>query len=90
MSISIKEILNNKFEVTINKKNTTKHTVILSDKFYEDLTNKLISKKKLLEYSFEFLLDREANTSILSFFELEIISKYFPEYKKEIKKLILP
>ena len=49
------------------------------------MTKKKISKKKLIEYSFQFLLDREPNTSILSFFELNIISKYFPEYENEIK-----
>ena len=75
MSIFIKEILGNEFEVIVNKNPTTKHTVILSDKYYEGLTNKNISKKKLLEYSFKFLLDRESNTSILSFFDLETISK---------------
>lgn len=86
MSISIKKILDNKFEVTVNKDLTTKHTVVLLDKYYESLTNKKISKIKLLEYSFNFLLKKESNTSILSFFELEIISKYFPEYEHEIKK----
>ena len=86
MSISIKKILDNKFEVIVNKDVTTKHTVILFDKYYESLTNKKISKIKLLEYSFNFLLKKESNTSILSFFELEIISKYFPEYEHEIKK----
>ena len=88
MSIFIKEILGNEFEVIVNKNPTTKHTVILSDKYYEGLTNKNISKKKLLEYSFKFLLDRESNTSILSFFDLETISKYFPEYENEIKKTL--
>jgi hypothetical protein len=86
LSISKKKIFDNKFEVTVNKGVTTKHTVILFDKFYESLTNKKISKIKLLEYSFNFLLKKESNTSILSFFELEIISKYFPEYEHEIKK----
>ena len=86
MSISIKKILDNKFEVTLNKDLTTKHTVVLLDKYYESLTNKKISKIKLLEYSFNFLLDRESNTAILPFFELETISKYFPEYEHEIKK----
>ena len=61
MSISIKKILDNKFEVTVNKDVTTKHTVILFDKFYESLTNKKISKIKLLEYSFNFLLKKENN-----------------------------
>ena len=88
MSIFIKELSDNKFEVTINKKLITKHTVLLTDEYYDILTKKKISKKKLLEYSFQFLLDREPNTSILSFFELNIISKYFPEYENQIKKFL--
>ena len=86
MSIFIKELLDNKFEITLNKKLTTKHTVLLTNEYHNILTKKKISKKKLLEYSFQFLLDRESNTSILSSFELNIISKYFPEYENEIKK----
>ena len=88
MSIFIKELSDNKFEITVNKKLTTKHTVLLTDEYYDSLTKKKISKKKLLEYSFYFLLDREPNTSILSSFELNIISKYFPEYENEIKKFL--
>ena len=88
MSIFIKELSDNKFEITVNKKLTTKHTVLLTDEYYDSLTKKKISKKKLLEYSFQFLLNREPNTSILSFFELNIISKYFPEYENEIKKFL--
>ena len=89
MSIFIKELPDNKFEVTLNKKPITKHTVLVTDEYYDTLTKKKISKKKLLEYSFQFLLDRETNTSILSFFELNIISKYFPEYENEIKNFVL-
>ena len=88
MTIFIKELSDNKFEITVNKKLITKHTVILTDKYYDILTKKKISKKKLLEYSFQFLLDREPNTSILLFFELNIISKYFPEYENQIKKFL--
>ena len=87
MSILIKELSDNKFEITLNKKPITKHTVLVTDEYYDTLTKKKISKKKLLEFSFQFLLDREPNTSILSFFELNIISKYFPEYENEIKNL---
>ena len=88
MSIHIKELSGSKFEITVNKKAATKHTVLLTDEYYNNLTKKKISKKKLLEYSFLFLLDRESNTSILSSFELNIISKYFPEYENEIKKIL--
>ena len=87
MSIFIKELSDYKFEITLNKKSITKHTVLVTDEYYNTLTKKKISKKKLLEYSFQFLLDRELNTSILSFFELDIISKYFPEFENEIKNL---
>jgi hypothetical protein len=34
----------------------------------------------LLRRSFEFLLDREPNTSILPEFDLSTIERYFPEY----------
>ena len=87
MSIFIKELSGNKFEITVNEKLITKHTVLLTDEYHYILTKKKISKKKLLEYSFRFLLDREPNTSILSFFALSIISKYFPEFENEIKNL---
>jgi hypothetical protein len=36
--------------------------------------------------SFEFLLEREPNTSILRSFDLSVISQYFPEYENEIRK----
>jgi hypothetical protein len=36
--------------------------------------------------SFEFLLERESKESILSRFDLSLISRYFPEYEQEIKR----
>ena len=88
MSIFIKELSDNKFEIIVKQKLITKHTVLLTDEYYDILTKKKISKKKLLEYSFHFLLNRETNTSILSSFDLNIISKYFPEFENEIKKFL--
>ena len=52
MSILIKELSDNKFEITLNEKPITKHTVLLTDEYHDSLTKKKISKKKLLEYSF--------------------------------------
>jgi hypothetical protein len=37
-----------------------------------------------VERCFEFLLEREGNTSILSRFELPVIGPYFPEYERVI------
>ncbi|MDX2343195.1 MAG: hypothetical protein QNL12_05390 [Acidimicrobiia bacterium] len=42
----------------------------------------------LVEKSFEFLLERESNTSILSSFELPVIDRYFPEYETTITKML--
>ena len=39
---------------------------------------------KLIEASFRFLLDRESKESILRRFDLNVISRYFPEYPKRI------
>ena len=59
---------------------TTTHSVTVSDAIHTKLTNGKISKETLLEKSFEFLLAREPNTSILSQFKIEVISQYFPDY----------
>ena len=42
------------------------------------------SVERLLEASFEFLLERESKESILSSFALPVIERYFPEYPRTI------
>ena len=41
--------------------------------------------EELLQESFQFLLEREPNTSILNSFELPLIGHYFPEYEQEMR-----
>ena len=84
LKIDIKKIDNDNFEVKVLSRTTTLHKVNLNDNIYKKMTNKKISKLKLIELSFEFLLKRESNTSILSAFELSIINNYFPEFENEI------
>ena len=79
-SIKITEIEKNNFLVEVNDKVKTSHNVVIHDKVYQQLTNGEISKCELLEKSFAFLLDREPNTSILTNFEIQIISHYFSDY----------
>jgi len=86
MTILIKELSGEEFQVTVNEKNPTSHTVILTDDIHQGLTNGEVSKKELIEFSFKFLLEKESNTSILSSFELSVISSYFPEYIKTVKE----
>jgi len=86
MMILIKELSNEKFQVTVNAKNPTSHNVTLTDDIHQNLTNGKVNKKELIEFSFKFLLEREPNTSILSSFELSVISTYFPQFIKIIKE----
>ena len=87
--ISVEAIDNNSFKVSVTKDFLTVHIVLLTDRFHQDVTNNKLTKTKLITKSFEFLLERESNQSILKKFNLEVISQYFPEYIDEIKKLIL-
>ena len=50
-----------------------------------NLTKNKISKEELLNFSFNFLLEREPNTTILSKFEIIVISKYFSEYISKVE-----
>ena len=87
--ISVESIDNNSFKVSVTKDSSTEHIVLLSDRFHQDVTNNKLTKTELITHSFEFLLKRESNQSILKKFNLEVISQYFPEYIEEIKKIIL-
>jgi len=87
--ITIESINQNSFKVTVNKESTTEHLVLLNDSFYQSITKGKITRKDLIIKSFEFLLLRESNQSILREFNLEVINQYFPEYNNEIKKIIL-
>jgi len=44
--------------------------------------------ERLLEASFEFLLEREPPSSILSRFALPVIERYFPEYPRVIAQTV--
>jgi len=64
----------------------TRHLVSVPRGFGPDLGLGAISGEDLVRASFLFLLDREPATSILAEFSLDLISRYFPEYRHEIRK----
>jgi hypothetical protein len=74
------------FQVTVMGQTTTTHHVTVQDAYANKLTNNQMSKEVLIKKSFEFLLERESNTSILRHFDLTVISRYFPEYESTISK----
>ena len=73
------------FKVSIKDNIETCHHVTLKDGIFQKLTQKKITKEKLVNLSFEFLLKKEKNTEILREFELQVISEYFPDYMENIK-----
>lgn len=74
------------FEVTVRESTTTTHMVKFRPDYYQKLTGGKVSAETLIEKSFEFLLERESNTMILSRFDLPVIGHYFPEFEKTIVK----
>ena len=86
--LTVNTIDSTRFVVIVEGQTTTPHRVTLTHLYYQKLTNNRVTPEVLVEKSFEFLLDRESNTSILSRFDLPIIERYFPEYEETIKKLL--
>jgi hypothetical protein len=84
--ITVKEIDSTTFEVTVEAARTTTHRVTVSPAYYRKLTDGRVTPAALIEKSFEFLLERESNTSILSSFDLPVIGNYFPDYESKIGK----
>ena len=85
MKFQIDQINNDLFKVFIIDNIDTCHLVTLKDEIFQKLPQKKITKKKLINLSFEFLLKKEKNTQILREFELQVISEYFSDYMENIK-----
>ena len=72
------------FTVTIEESDGhTQHHVTMSQSTYEELTGEKISPSACVEAAFRFLLDREPKESILSHFDITVISTYFPNFKRD-------
>lgn len=83
--ISIEALGEHKYLVTVESGRTTTHRVTVKPEDYQRLTGGDQPVEQLIHASFEFLLEREPNTSILREFDLMVIQRYFPEYERVIK-----
>ena len=86
MTISIIKQNDDVFIVKVTNDLSTSHTVTITDQSLAELTNNNVTKTQLLQFSFDFLLQREPNTSILTSFDINIISKYFSDYKDQVRR----
>jgi len=77
------------FEVIIrDAKGETRHRITMTHETYEHLTGGRSSPEHCVEAAFEFLLAREPKESILSRFDLTVISRYFPEFERELPRYL--
>jgi hypothetical protein len=74
------------FEVVVREgEGETRHHVTISRETYERLTAGKHTPERCLEAAFRFLLDREPKESILGRFDVAVISRYFPDFKREMR-----
>jgi hypothetical protein len=84
MSIRVENTGEHTYRVTVESRSITQHTVTLTPDYWQKLTGGHVPAETLIEKSFEFLLERESNSSILRSFDLPVIQRYFPEYERTI------
>jgi hypothetical protein len=73
------------FEVAVREQSgETSHHVTMSRDLYEQLTGGRHTPEHCIEAAFGFLLDREPKESILKRFDVTVISRYFPEFEREL------
>ncbi len=85
-SIQVKKLNETTFEVLVQDRTPTTHIVTVTPDYMAKMCEGRFSVEQLIINSFEFLLQRESNTSILRSFDLPVIARYFPEYEREMLK----
>jgi hypothetical protein len=75
------------FDVRVSEGGTeSRHEVTLSEEDYRRLGEGYGSPDEFVRACFEFLLQRESKESILSTFDISLISRYFPEFEETIRR----
>jgi hypothetical protein len=77
------------FEVVVREgKGETRHHVTMSGGTCARLCAGKHSPERCVEAAFRFLLDREPKESILQKFDVTVISRYFPEFERELPRYL--
>ncbi len=75
------------FEVEVrDSEQETSHRVTVPESLIEELDLPEDDLERVVRESFDFLLEREPASSIMSEFSLDVISSYFPEYTEELPR----
>jgi len=75
------------FDVEVRRgATTTRHVVTVPAALAARADRPDADPVRMVEISFEFLLEREPPSSILRTFDLDVIGRYFPEYPHELTR----
>lgn len=77
---------NHEYAVELRDVAITAHRVVVPPALTADLGLDPDDEEALIVASFDFLLEREPSTSILPRFDLDIIGRYFPEYRATMRQ----
>ena len=84
--IAITHMTEHEYGVTVTEgDHSTHHQVRVPERLHDDLGLVGLDEEELVRESFHFLLEREPADAILSDFDLDVISRYFPDYESEIR-----
>lgn len=77
------------FEVVVREGGgESRHHVTMTKDDYERLSEGAYTPESCLKAAFRFLLDREPKESILPSFDVSMISRYFPEFERELPRYL--
>jgi hypothetical protein len=77
------------FEVMVREASgESRHHVTMSKETYERVIAGRYTPEAWLDAAFRFLLDREPKESILGRFDVTVISRYFPEFERELPRYL--
>jgi hypothetical protein len=85
--ISITALGPGRFSVKVEQSgSSTSHRVTVPQSMLEDPELGAVDHQLIVRQSMEFLLEREPPTSILSEFSLDVIPRYFGDYRAELRR----
>ena len=92
MNIKVKTVPTNlgwHFNVTLEEPNGPSFYKVSMDRDFLTRIGATFHPEKVVEKSFEFLLEREPKEKILQEFDIVSISHYYPEFIKELEKKLI-
>jgi hypothetical protein len=85
--ITVEPLGDSRYRVNVvDRRDRTSHVVTATPNDVQRYGSPETSPEHLIKASFEFLLEREPASAILSSFALPVIERYFPEYPSAIRK----